>query len=137
MRVTDWSLRVIKDDKKWINFILFSILILYFVFLWNLSRLDRKLLEAICEECSDGRNSGSENKQIESKHDLFENEEIKSDYSYDVDDEEEKNILNAVQKIFIRFEKWEWSKYPEYWSDSWWNCLATNNKRPNKWKTIT
>ncbi|KAF7391688.1 hypothetical protein HZH68_011231 [Vespula germanica] len=26
---------------------------------------DRKLLEAISEECSDGRNSGSENKQIE------------------------------------------------------------------------
>nr|KAF7415998.1 hypothetical protein H0235_012590 [Vespula pensylvanica] len=50
---------------------------------------DRKLLKAINEECSDGRNSRSENKQIESKHDLFENEEIKN-----LKSESDQNIQN-------------------------------------------
>lgn len=38
----------------------------------------------ISEKCSDGRNSESENRQIESEDDLFNTEEIESDYWYRV-----------------------------------------------------
>ena len=37
----------------------------------------------------------SENEQIESENDLFDTEEIESDYSYDLIDDEEENILNV------------------------------------------
>ncbi|KAK1124095.1 hypothetical protein K0M31_007119 [Melipona bicolor] len=59
------------------------------------TRLVRKLLKNIqnvSEECSDGRNSESENEQIVGH--LFDMEEIERDYMFDTDDEEE-NILNV------------------------------------------
>ena len=60
------------------------------------TRLVRKLLkniQNISEECSDGRNSKSENEQIKSEDDLFNTEETESDYLFDTADEEE-NILS-------------------------------------------